>query len=107
MIFRGSAIAAAQAGEGVERRLMGYGRDLMMTEVSFKKGGVGSPHAHAEHEQISYIVSGSFEVTVGSSTGVLSAGDAFLAARGETHGVVALEDSVILDVFTPIRRDFL
>jgi quercetin dioxygenase-like cupin family protein len=107
MIFRGSAIAATQAGEGVERKLMGFGRDLMMTEVAFKKGGVGSLHAHAEHEQISYIISGSFEVTVGASTAVLSAGDAFLADKGQTHGVVALEDSVILDVFTPLRKDFL
>lgn len=107
MIFRSKDIQAAAVGDGVSRKLMGYGRDLMMAEVSFKKGGVGSVHSHSSHEQISYIVSGSFEVTVGGKTAVLVAGDSFCAERDEAHGVIALEDSVILDVFTPLRKDFL
>jgi quercetin dioxygenase-like cupin family protein len=107
MIIAGRDIEAVAAGEGVARKLMGFGQDLMMTEVSFTKGGIGAVHTHADHEQISYIVSGSFEVTVNGVTSRLRSGDGFLAKRGEAHGVIALEDSKILDVFTPVRKDFL
>ena len=91
----------------VSRKLLTYGGSLMMTEVTFKKGGVGTAHAHLDHEQVSRVIAGSFEATVGDKTVVLQPGDGFYAARGVTHGVVALEDSVILDIFTPPRADFL
>ena len=79
----------------------------MMAEVTFKKGGVGAPHTHADHEQVSRVLAGSFAATIGDRKVVLRPGDGFYAARGTMHGVVALEDSVILDVFTPVRTDFL
>jgi quercetin dioxygenase-like cupin family protein len=79
----------------------------MMVEITFKKGGVGEVHAHQEHEQVSYIVKGSFEVVVGAEKKVVYAGDSFYAGLNVSHGVTALEDSVILDVFTPVREDFL
>ena len=50
---------------------------------------------------------GSFEVTLGEDQETLTAGDSFYVPLEKDHGVVALEDSVILDVFTPIREDFL
>ncbi len=107
IFFKGTDAEETVVDAAVSRRLLGYGGDLMMTEVAFAKGGIGAPHSHAEHEQISRVMSGSFEATVGGEKRVLKGGDVFYAARGVVHGVVALEDSVILDVFTPIRRDFL
>ena len=91
----------------VSRKLLAYGGSLMMTEVRFKKGGVGAPHLHVDHEQVSRVIAGSFEATVGDKTTVIRPGDGFYAGKGITHGVVALEDSVILDIFTPVRVDFL
>jgi quercetin dioxygenase-like cupin family protein len=91
----------------VSRKLLVYGGSLMMTEVRFKKGGVGAPHLHTDHEQVSRVIAGSFEATIGDKTAVLRPGDGFYAAQGIIHGVVALEDSVILDIFTPVRADFL
>lgn len=96
-----------QLEEKVSRKVLGCGGSLLMAEVSFKEGGIGEPHSHEEHEQVSYIVKGSFLVTVGEETKVLKEGDSFYAAKNVLHGVVALEDSIILDVFTPIREDFL
>ena len=78
----------------------------MMVEVSFKKGGIGSMHSHV-NEQISYISKGSFRVTLGEETKILIQGDSFYVPAKLSHGVAALEDSVILDVFTPIRENFL
>lgn len=80
----------------------------MSVENRFKQGGVGTPHKHADHEQVSYIEKGSFAIILGEEKKVLKAGDSFYAGKNMLHGVTALEeDSVIIDIFTPIRRDFL
>lgn len=108
MIIRNNDVTVKILDEKASRKILGSGGSLMMVEVTFQKGGVGAAHSHTDHEQISYIVKGSFEVTVGEDKQVIKAGDSFYAAKNVTHGVVALEDdSVILDVFTPIREDFL
>jgi quercetin dioxygenase-like cupin family protein len=91
----------------ISRRVLGHGGTLLMAEVNFKKDGSGELHSHSDHEQVSYIVKGSFMVTLGDESKVLNQGDSFYAAKNVSHGVIALEDSIILDVFTPIRQDFL
>lgn len=107
MIISNKNTEPVQLEKKVSRKILGTGGSLMMVEVTFEKGGVGELHSHEEHEQVSYIVKGSFEIVVGTQTKVVSAGDSFYAGRNVPHGVTALEDSVILDVFTPIREDFL
>lgn len=98
--------AIQQIDDKSYRKILGSSGSLMMVEVHFKKGGIGTPHSHV-HEQISYIVKGSFQATVDGVEKVLCPGDSFYAGKNAVHGLVALEDSVILDVFTPIREDFL
>lgn len=93
--------------EFVSRRVLQSGTSLMLVEFKFRQGGVGAPHSHAEHEQVGYIQRGRFEVTVGGHTRVLTAGGSYYAAPNVTHGVRALEDGVIVDAFTPLRRDLL
>ena len=90
---------------GVTRRIIARGGEIMAVHVSFQKGAVGNVHNHP-HEQVSYIVSGSFEYVEGSERHMLKAGDSYYVPPNLEHGVVALEDSVILDVFTPQREDF-
>lgn len=90
-----------------ERRILPHTERLMAVEVRFKKGGIGKPHAHADHDQISYVLAGSFEVTLGSETRIIAQGGGFTVERNVIHGVKALEDGALLDCFTPIREDFL
>ena len=63
-------------------------------------------HSHP-HEQIGYVVKGSFEITLGDEKTVINAGDTYYVPPDIIHGVVALEDGVLLDIFTPQREDFL
>lgn len=107
MIINHASIDAHIVNETSSRKILGMGGTLMMVEVTFAKGGIGEVHSHDVHEQVSYIVKGSFEVKVGEETRILKAGDSFYAGFNVPHGVKALEDSVILDVFTPFRQDFL
>ncbi|MGB5446162.1 MAG: cupin domain-containing protein [Psychromonas sp.] len=95
-------------GGGIKRKIVGYTDDLMAVHLCFDKGAIGAPHAHEIHDQIGYVVSGSFEVEVEGEKQVLSAGDAYIVAKHLVHGAVALEqDSILLDMFNPAREDFL
>ncbi|WP_406603204.1 cupin domain-containing protein [Neobacillus dielmonensis] len=103
----GKETEAVNAGEGAERKLLGRGGSMMMTEVTFKLGAVGAIHSHP-HEQISYIVQGSFEFDLNGKKQKVEKGDSIYIPSNTLHGVKALEEnSVILDIFTPQREDFL
>jgi quercetin dioxygenase-like cupin family protein len=93
-------------GDGIERKILGYDDEVMMVHIRFKKDAIGTAHHHV-HRQVSYVESGSFEVTIDGKKNVLVKGDSFFVAPDLVHGVVALEDGTLVDVFTPARKDFL
>jgi len=95
-----------QTGKEVERKILGYDDEVMMVAVKFAEGAVGAPHHHI-HRQISYVASGRFEVTINDVKKILEKGDCFFVAPDLVHGVVALEEGILVDVFTPARQDFL
>jgi quercetin dioxygenase-like cupin family protein len=107
MFTYGEQVDAVATEKGVTRKLLSQGGSLMMTEVTFRKDAVGSIHSHP-HEQISYIIQGSFEFNLGGEIQQVAKGDSIYIPSDMLHGVRALEeDSIILDVFTPQREDFL
>ncbi len=93
-------------GGGVRRKIMAYGDQLMAVYVEFKRGAVGALHQHP-HLQITYIQSGAFTVHIGGETRVLRGGDFYYIPAEARHGVEALEDSILVDFFTPMRADFV
>lgn len=106
--FLGAETPWTDLGDGIRRRIVGHTPGLMSVLVQFDRGAVGTAHAHDAHDQIAYVVCGSFEAEIGGLKRVLRAGDAFVAPRNVMHGVVALEQgSTLLDQFTPRREDYL
>lgn len=93
-------------GDGVARQILGFNSDLMMVRVWFDKGAVGPVHRHI-HSQVSYVESGRFSVRVGDDVQTLGAGDCFFIPPNVDHGAVCEEAGVLLDVFNPVRQDFL
>jgi quercetin dioxygenase-like cupin family protein len=93
-------------GPGMKRKIMAYDESLMLVRVQFEKGGVGSLHSHP-HVQITHVESGRFEVEISGEKKVLGAGDVFYVPPHAVHGAVCLEDGVLIDVFSPMRQDFL
>lgn len=97
-----------ELGGGMQRKIFPWTDELMAVCVRFAKGAIGTPHAHDAHTQIAFIAAGSFEVNVGGEIKTLKAGDGYLARKNVMHGAVSLEDgSMIIDVFTPKRDDFV
>jgi quercetin dioxygenase-like cupin family protein len=93
-------------GNGIHRQLFGYNETIMMVKVRFEKGAVGELHSHV-HTQVSYVESGSFEMTIGDEKKVIKTGDGFYVHPNILHGTVCLEPGVLIDVFSPLREDFL
>ncbi len=92
--------------EGIERKIIGYDEGLMTVKVKFTKGAIALPHHHP-HSQSAYIVKGKFQVNIGEEKRILSAGDGFYVPPGIEHSVVALEEGLVIDAFSPAREDFL
>ncbi|MBK7290663.1 MAG: cupin domain-containing protein [Chitinophagaceae bacterium] len=93
-------------GNGVRRKIMSYDDRLMLVKVEFEKGGVGSVHKH-HHTQITHIESGVFEVEINGEKKVLKGGDGFYIPPNVLHGAVCHEAGVLIDVFSPMREDFI
>ncbi|WP_100406462.1 cupin domain-containing protein [Bacillus solitudinis] len=92
--------------KGVTRKIHQPGTHIMMMEVNFEKGGMGAEHSHP-HEQFTYCLEGKLEFKVGEETVILSKGQSLHIPGDVIHGVIALEQSALLDTFTPLREDLL
>ncbi|WP_312651165.1 cupin domain-containing protein [Proteiniclasticum sp.] len=106
MFVYNQEVERVNCDEGVYRKILSYNEDMMMCEIEFKRGAVGARHAHP-HLQVTYIIRGSFEFTIGDETKVVKAGDSLLMPPDVPHGTLALEDGMLVDVFSPMREDFL
>ncbi len=78
---------------------------LTFGEVELATGTVLPLHQHP-HEQISYVISGRFEFTVGNETQVLEPGMAAIIPSGISHGGRTLTACRVIDVFSPVREDY-
>lgn len=92
--------------QGVEREILAHNGSLMAVEVSFETGATGPMHCHP-HEQLTYVLSGIFQFTIGEETQIVRTGDTLYKRSGIVHGCVCLESGQLLDIFTPVREDFL
>jgi quercetin dioxygenase-like cupin family protein len=95
-----------ELSEGVRRQIMGYDDEIMLVKVDFKAGAEGALHTHP-HRQCTYVVSGVFEFAIGEQTKTVRMGDALYLKPDVEHGVKCIEAGILVDVFHPVRKDFL
>ncbi len=99
-------IPVTDLGGGVSRKVLVHNDQMMIVEVAFEEGGVGAPHAHP-HLQLTYVKSGRFRFTSDGTDYEVGPGDTLSFASNVVHGTVCLEKGVLLDIFNPMREDFL
>ena len=91
---------------GVEIRTAA-GTNLMLSVVRLEPESVVLDHSHP-HEQMGYLIEGRLEFTVGGITRHLGPGDIWRIPSGVVHRVRAVDQpAVAIDVFHPIREDYL
>jgi len=106
LIISRKTLQAEPVNALLERRIMAYDEQLMLVEVHLQKGGVGALHTHPHH-QVDYLVRGSVLFELEGKRYTMEAGDSVLIPPNAEHGATALEDSILLDIFSPMREDFL
>ena len=104
--LHGNSVTRENVGEGLVRQVLGHDDSILMARVDFDKGAVGEVHSHP-HAQVTYVVSGEFEVYIDGEKKRLGPGDGFYIRPNTDHGAVCLEPGVLIDVFSPVREDFL
>jgi len=82
------------------------GEKITMAQIFLAKDAVVPLHHH-EQEQVSSVMTGALRFELEGKEMVLRAGEVLLIPSNVPHRVVALEDSMALDVFSPIRSDWL
>ena len=106
MFFERNEQPVLSLGGGLTRRVLAQNEEMMAVEVTFEKGTIGAIHTHP-HTQITYVLRGKFEATIGNEVKIISEGDTYLTTPNLPHGFVCLEEGVLLDIFTPRREEFL
>lgn len=91
---------------GLRRRVLAYNDKLFLAEHEMVKGWVGTVHSHP-HDQVVYVAHGHLRVTCRGTTFDCRTGDSFVVRGGVEHGASALEDSLVVDIFTPCREDYI
>lgn len=104
--FKSAEMPWEELGGGVSRQIQGFDNQIMMVKVKFEKGSVGAPHQHFQ-TQTTYCASGKFEFTVNGEKSIINVGDGVYIAPNLVHGALCLEAGILIDVFSPVREDFL
>jgi len=92
--------------KGIDLKTLVYGEKTLMAEFRLQKNSVLPRHAHP-HEQTGYLVKGRIRFTIGTEECEAQTGDAWCIPGGVEHGAEILEDSVVIEVFSPVREDYL
>ena len=89
----------------ISRKLI-HGERVMVAQVFLKKGCVVASHKH-ESEQLTYILEGLLEFTLPNGKVRVGKGQVLVIPSNMEHSAVALEETLDLDIFSPIREDWL
>jgi quercetin dioxygenase-like cupin family protein len=104
--FYNADVPLEDLGNGIKRKVLAYHENLMAVEVYFEKGAEGAMHSHP-HEQITYVLKGKFECNFDGKKQIVEPGDSTFAQANVLHGVICLEEGILLDIFTPHREEFI
>ncbi len=94
------------ARQGVVFKTIAFGDLTHLTEFHLAKGSIIPAHSHP-HEQTGYLVSGRMSFTIAGKTFETGPGDGWNIPGGVEHRVEVFEDCVVIEVFSPVREDYL
>ncbi len=106
MVTRAGADGYVDALPGVRRRTLVHGPGTLQAEFTLAEGAVIPVHRHPQ-EQTGYLISGRVILTIAGVDHDLRPGDAWMIPGGVEHGARAIGASVIVEVFAPVREDYL
>lgn len=101
-----SKVEVEQVTEGIKRQMI-VGENVMVCRFTFDPFVVTDVHSHP-HEQITLVMQGTVKFTISGEERIVTAGDVLHFPPDNRHGATMLDEEVVLiDIFSPIREDFL
>lgn len=91
---------------GIRRKTLSYGGATLMAEFRLRAGCPLPVHDHPQ-EQTGYLVAGRLRLAIGAEVHDVRPGDSWSIPGGVSHGAEVLEDSVAVEIFSPVREDYL
>lgn len=100
------AEAKKRVFKGVSLDSLAVGERSMVTKMNYVKGNFADTHTHP-HEQSGYVISGKYVLTINDNAHELTSGDSYAIPGNVPHSFLVVEGGEVVDVFTPIREDYL
>ena len=91
--------------KGIKLKTLVHGKETLMTEFVMDKGSELPLHGHV-YEQTGYLVKGKIKLHIGESSRIVSPGDSWCIPSSVQHKADILEDSVAVEVFSPLREEY-
>jgi len=91
---------------GIDFEVLAVGKESMVTKMLFKDSDFAPLHKHP-NEQNGYVIYGLYKLTIDTTEFIISNGDAYSIPANVEHSLEVIEAGEIVDVFTPIRIDYL
>ena len=95
-----------QSLDGIEQKTLVSGDKTLMVEFRLQKGATLPLHSHP-HEQTGYLVKGQIRLIIGADVHEVLQGDSWCIPGGTQHSAESIEESVAVEVFSPVREDYL
>ncbi len=106
MFKKSKASGTTEVIQGIHIKTLVYGQKTLMTKVLLEKGAVIPSHGHP-NEQTGYLVSGCMEFIIDGIKQIAEPGDSWSIADNVEHSATAIEETVVVEIFSPVREDYL
>jgi quercetin dioxygenase-like cupin family protein len=106
MFYKSNRAGYAQILPGIKIKTLVYGEKTLFSEFRMEQGSQLPWHAHPQ-EQTGYLVSGRIRLSIGEEIYEVEPGDSWCVPGAVEHRADILADSVAIEVFSPVREDYL
>ena len=106
MFYKVNESGYKQVLPGINLKTLVYGEKTLFSEFRMEADSRLPNHSHP-HEQTGYLVQGRIRLTIGPDTFEVGPGDSWCIPGNTDHSAEILENSVAIEVFSPVREDYL
>lgn len=92
--------------KGIKIKTIIYGKETLMAEFIMEKNSMLLEHSHI-NEQTGYLIKGKMKLYINGVSMLINPGDSWNVPSNVVHKAEIIEDSIAIEVFSPVRADYL
>jgi len=106
MFYKSSDDHFQEVIEGISIKTLVVGEKMLLSEFHMEKGSQLPMHSHPQ-EQTGRLLKGRIVLTIADEKAEINPGDCWIVPSNTMHGAEVVEESVAIEVFSPVRKDYL